>query len=139
MKLYTSIFKAIDQIKLLLIDAGLVDGITLTNEQLKVSKDTLFWHIAVKNEEGSKKQTYVTYSVISSQPTLYGDGIPHGYSVIIGLNIFSNKENVKDLIDDINTSADNFGWQFELSSAISYDHQLNLYTYPFNLLKVLTE
>ena len=139
MKLYTSIFKAIDQIKTLLIDAGLVDGITLTSEQLKDSKDTLFWHIAVKNEEGSKKQTYVTYSVISSQPTIYGDGIPRGYSVIIELNLYSNKENVKDVIDEINTSADNYEWQFELSSAISYDHQLNLYAYSFNLLKVITE
>ena len=133
MKVYQAMYQAYDSIKTVLGNAGLVDGTSLSPEQLKSSKKTLYWHLTVKSEEASKKQIYVTYELLTAAPLAYGSGKPIAYDVTIQLNIFTTKENIRTLIEKINDESEAKHWRFDLIIPPTYESQLKLYIYTFNL------
>lgn len=137
MKLYKALFNSIDEIRLLLSSAGLVEGTTLTAEQLKTTRKVLFWHIALRSEEASKKQTYATFDVLSIEPRDRGDGRVLTYKVNFQLTLFTNKEDIRSLIEEINQKAEESGWSFDLASGIEYEHTSRVFTYTFRLGKVV--
>lgn len=138
MKLYNALFDSINEIKIILSSAGLVEGVTLTPEQLKTSKKVLFWHIEVRSEEASRKSAYATFNVISIDPFTYADGKIIAYKVVFDLSIFTNKEDIKSLIQQIDLKAEENGWAFDLSAGITYEQASRLFSYSFNLSKVIS-
>lgn len=139
MKLFDALTQATSEIKEVLKSAGLVEGITLTQEELKSSRAVLFWFIEVKSEEASRKATYATFNVLKLNPSLYADGKIMSLKATIELNIFTNKEDINILMNDLNNTAEAAGWNFDLSNAPSYDQQTKLYNYNFLLEKNLYE
>ena len=139
MKVYQAMFKSFDNIKLVFDNAGLVDGTKLTLEDLKTTKGVLYWFLTVKSEEASKKQTYVTYDLLNATGSNYGDGEPMSYDVTLQINIFTNKENIQGLIENINIESELNGWKFDLATGPGYDTQIKLYIYTFNLKKVISD
>lgn len=137
MKLFDALNRAITEMKDLLTSAGLVEGITLTQEDLKNSRGVLFWFIEVKSEEASRKSTYATFNVTTIESKIHADGSPVSCKVTVELNIFTNKEDISILMNDLNNTAEAEGWTFDLASAPSYDSQSKLYNYNFKLGKHL--
>src|SRR5690606_25317028 len=90
--------QALDDLKALLIYAGLKDGSALTDEEIKVTKDVLFWRVVVANTDAAKKETYVTYNIMSAEPVNYQDGKPRSYEVTAFVNVFTRKEDINDLL-----------------------------------------
>ena len=116
MKLYEVLFKSISEIKNLLTQSGLTDGISLTPTEIKTSQAVLFWYIEVKNEEASRKSTYVTFSISNIQNYSYADGKIFTYKADVDVNIFTNKEDVSLLISDINNASETMKWDFDLAA-----------------------
>lgn len=139
MKLFDALTQAIAEIKEALNGAGLIEGITLNQEDLKSSRAVLFWFIEVKSEEASRKATYATFNVNTITPDLYGDGKTLAHKVTVELNIFTNKEDINILMNDLNNAAEAAGWAFDLASAPTYEQQAKLYNYNFLLEKHLYE
>lgn len=137
MKLYEAFYSAIDDITTTLISADLKKGSSFTPEIIKTSKDVLFWFLAVKTAEASAKETYVVYNIASITGEDYGDGEALDYNVTIGLNIYTTKEDVKELIRKINIACENNDWKFDLSGVPSYNPQLNMTIYLFTMKKVI--
>lgn len=135
MKLFDALTKAIIEAKNVLKSAGLIEGITLTQDELKSSKAVLFWFIEVKSEEASRKATYATFNINSIDGRLYGDGSYLSCEATVELNIFTNKEDISIMMNDINNTAEAADWRFDLASAPSYDSQSKLYNYNFKLRK----
>lgn len=135
MKTYNALFNSIDEIKLILSTAGIVDGVTLTPEQLKTTRKVLFWYISVRSTDASKKDTYVTFDVLEITPRVHGNGKPIAYRVTINLQIFTNKEDIRNLIKEINDAAEDNGWSFDLASNPDYEQTSRVFTYSFNLGK----
>lgn len=137
MKVHNVLFESLEDIKNVLTEAGLVDGVSLSETERKNSKKVIYWYISVRTAEDSKKTTYVTYRSTNFSPFQYGDGKPISYKADYQLDVFTNKENIKDLVTDLNNAFEGNGWTFELSNAeIEYDVANKLFTYPFKISKV---
>ena len=129
--------QALEDLKVLLIDAGLKDGSALTDEEVKSAKDVLFWRVVVVNTDAAKKETYVTYNIMSAEPVNYQDGKPRSYEVTAFVNVFTRKEDINDLLVAINTAAETHNWSFDLREALSYNPQLAFYAHTFELRKLV--
>lgn len=137
MKRYEAVFKAKDQIKQVLTNAGIKEGITLTPEEIKDYKKELFWYIELKSENASRKETYLTFNISDAKAGAKGDGRTLLFNVIVTLDVFTLKEDIQELIENVNTSAVNNGWDFDLVGNIDYEGQSKLYTYRFLLTKMV--
>ena len=133
MKPHEAMFKAISEVKLVLKSAGVLEGITLTPEAIKTTKDILFWFIAVKTEDASRKSTYVIFNVVEVNPFTYGDGKALSYKAQAQIALFTNKEDISSLIAAINNAAEEYGWDFDMLRPITYDQTSKLYNYLFAL------
>ena len=137
MKMYNALELAIAEIRDVLTAAGVTDGITLSQEELKTTKATLFWFIELRSEVASSKSTYITFNVTSINAFGHGDGRPLSYKVVINIDLFSNKENVNSIISAIDTSSEAADWDFDLTSSPTYDQLTKLFTYSFAATKVI--
>lgn len=138
MKSFEALFKAQDEMKELLSQCNLLEGISVNETELKEIKQDMYWHLFVKNTDASAKRTYLTYSVNTVVPLAWGDNKALNFDCSIELKIFTNKDEIRDLISTINSKADELNWRFEMSSPIQYESQSQKYTYTFILSKVIS-
>jgi len=139
MKLYQVMFAVNDSIKSTLSSAGLIDGLQATPEELKNNKSIMFWNITVPSELASLKPIFIVYNIRSIDNDEYLDGDPFSHTVIVNLTIYTNKDKVNDLIENINNACELNEWEFDLAGNVDYDPQLKLYIYPFQMEKVFSD
>lgn len=113
-----------------LTDAGFIDGISLTNEQVKNESTPLFWFMQVTTKAGSEKPRYITYEIISVDPLANGDGDTILRRGIAEINFYSRDKNIDAMIDSANNKfvADLFNFEY---SRVAYDNSNHLYNYTF--------
>lgn len=129
-KTYQALKDVVKIVADLLLEADLVEGLSLTPEQIKSENKPIFWYINTRSKEASEKETYITYSIIDLKPNEYGDGkiISRVPSVII--NVYSRERNINEIIENLNNVfVDNF-WTFELQN-IGFDNGTQSYNYTF--------
>lgn len=138
MKLYEALFKSFADVKSTLENAGLKDGFEISETELKSTKDVLFWKIEAKHTDATAKPIYVTFNIGDLKPLSYGDGIALNYQSLIILNLYTNKNDIENLVKLINDSCKVNGWKFDLAEQPIYNQSAKYYSYTFNMQKVIS-
>lgn len=120
----------INIVRNLLIDAGLVEGLSLTPEQIKTTVEPIFWHITTRSKDASDKPLYVTFNINELAPYNYGDGKVLARKPSVITNIYSRSRNVDELIENLNKTYVDKEWTFELRD-MGFDAGLQMYSYTF--------
>jgi hypothetical protein len=131
MRTSQAIFEAADKIQEILVAAGVKDGIKLGQEELKTSKDPLFWLINTPSQIASDKQTYVIYTVTTTPKIVSGDGKVISRQVSVTIDINSRLRINRDLITKIDEEFEKEGIILELNSPLTYNQATQLYNYSF--------
>jgi len=135
-KTYKAIDDTIEIIKNMLLQADLLDGLSLNQTQLKNASKPIFWYINTRSKEASDKETYISYTIQGLEPHEYGDGIILARVATVNVNIFTRRRNVDDLIKKLNDVFVDNNWTFELQNS-DYDSGLQFYTHTFSCQAVL--
>lgn len=135
-KTYKAIDDTIEIVKNMLLQADLLDGLSLNQTQLKNASKPIFWYINTRSKEASDKETYISYTIQSLEPHEHGDGIILSRVATVNVNIFTRRRNVDDLIKELNDVFVDSNWTFELQD-IDYDSGLQFYTHTFSCQAVL--
>jgi len=120
MKTVLAITESKKHVETILKLAGLKEGLSASPQEIKISQDVFFWYMAVTSKEASEKETYVTYTFRSLDPSHYSDNVPVIRKPSILIEVFSRKRNVDSLLESINDAFLSSSWTFELSS-MGYD------------------
>ena len=129
-KTHEAIDATIEAVKAILAGASLLDGLSLTPEQIKSTTTPIFWFINTKSKDASEKETYVTYYISGLPPIQYGDGVPVVRKASVIVEIFTRRMRVTQLTEDLNNAFLNVGWTFELQS-MNYDNGNQMYVHTF--------
>ena len=119
--------------------AGLVEGISLSNERLLATRDTTFWHGVVRNETVRQKDIYVTWHIASSGPNSRADNSAYLRDVTIAVDVFSKRgfdsEANHKLMEKLETTFAAAGYELELADEI-YEDDTKLFHYPLTLFRI---
>lgn len=139
MKTYEVMQYLADTGRNLLVAAGLIDGLTLNQDELKNEAQPIFWFINTNSKIASEKETYITYSISGAPPLSYGDGEVMTRQGILIVEIFTRKRSIDDLIKNLNDTFLENSWAFELGNW-NYDSSLQMYYYQFECqVKVISD
>ena len=121
-------------------NAGLVEGISLSNEKLLATRDTTFWHGVVRNETVRAKDNYVTWHIPASGAVARADNKINAREIVIAVDVFSKRsfdsEQNHKLLDKLETAFDENGFEVELASEM-YENDTQLFHYPMTLYKTI--
>ncbi len=126
----------VSKIRTILTSAGLVDGLTVT--ELTPSSAVLFWE-TISSKENDKRESFVTFDVISADPSEYGDGVPLVRIVHSIITINSKKRALNSLIHSIGDKFILEGWTFEMNSQKFYSVESGTYYQEFKVGCVVHE
>ncbi|MFA7136730.1 MAG: hypothetical protein WC125_12860 [Bacteroidales bacterium] len=124
----------------MLEDAGLVDGEKATEQQKRSSSVVLFWDTVLKSKIASDKQTYVVWTLVSTERKNHADDKVRAREAFAAYDIYTRRtktsRQVQDLISSLDEQASENGWQFEYNGPAEYERDTAIYHIAFNLYKI---
>jgi len=129
MKLIKALNDITTSVELALVNAGLIDGLSLDTDEIKTTESVLFWFITVKSKDASDKQSYLVWSYRLVNK-LYGDGKPLMYPFEAVITFYSRNKVVDDTLKDIEDAFIDLFYIFDYS-LIDYDTNRMMYVYQF--------
>lgn len=131
--------KARKDIRQSLTDAGLVEGITLTDAQLAEETRTCYWHGVVRNEKAKAKDNYLTYYIPTSDVVSRADNQAFLREVAIAIDVFSkcsfdSEKNMK-LLEDLENQFIKDGYEVEFADEF-FESETSLFHYPITIFKI---
>ena len=130
MKTIEAFIEAKTSVETALVAAGLLKGISLSADQIKNATTPIFWFIKLTSKDASEKEIYVTWSITSNVPFIYGDGAIKGRRVSTNVTVFARKQNVDSWLTAIENALRAVYWTFETQS-IDFDTGNQMYVYSF--------
>lgn len=123
----------------LLENIGLVQGITLSDEEIDKTTKTLFWHGVLRNPKARNKTTYVSYYFPSFESKISADNDDFLREVMVAIDVFSkrsfdSKDNL-DLLEKIENVFKDNGFEVEFAEEI-FESETSLFHYPLTLYKI---
>ena len=123
----------------LLKSIGMQEGIGLSDDDIEVTRNILFWHGVVRNPKARSKTTYLSYYFPSFERKYSADNDDFIREVMVAIDVFSKKSfdsaDNFDLLENIeNTFKDN-GFEVEFADEI-YENETSLFHYPITLYKL---
>lgn len=122
-----------------LIDAGLVEGITLTDAQLAEETRTCYWHGVVRNEKAKAKENYLTYYITATDAFSRADNQTFLREVTIAIDIFSKRSFDSDanmkLLEDIEKQFIKDGYEVEFADEF-FESETSFFHYPITIYKI---
>lgn len=132
-KVSEALIIARNKVEEILLSAGLLNGLGLTDAEIKAESKVLFWYMANTSETASNKSTYVVYNVPVLTPKAYGDGTILQRRPIITIDIVTNNRVIDDFIKTIDTAfVDSLG-NCEVSN-IGYKTQEKRFVYELEVM-----
>lgn len=123
----------------LLESIGLVQGITISDEEIDKTTKTLFWHGVLRNPKARNKTTYVSYYFPSFESKISADNDDFLREVMVAIDVFSKKSfDSKDNLDLLEKIEDVFkdnGFEVEFAEEI-FESETSLFHYPLTLYKI---
>lgn len=118
---------------------GLVQGITLSDEEIDKTTKTLFWHGVLRNPKARNKTTYVSYYFPSFESKISADNDDFLREVMVAIDVFSkrsfdSKDNL-DLLENIENVFKDNGFEVEFAEEI-FESETSLFHYPLTLYKI---
>lgn len=128
-----------NEIRNLLTNAGLLEGIGLTDAEIKNTTKTLFWHGVLRNPIARDKTNYVSYYFPDFESKYNADNDDFIREVMVAIDVFSKKSfDSKDNLDLLELLEDTFkdnGFEVEFADEI-YEDETALFHYPMTLYKL---
>lgn len=123
----------------LLESIGLVQGITLSDEEIDKTIKTLFWHGVLRNPKARNKTTYVSYYFPAFESKINADNDDFLREVMVAIDVFSkrsfdSKDNL-DLLENIENVFKDNGFEVEFAEEI-FESETSLFHYPLTLYKI---
>lgn len=136
----TAMKSAQNEIIKMLEDAGLIDGEKATDTQKRNSSVVLFWDTVLKSKAASDKQTYVVWTLVSTDKKNYADDKVRAREAFAAYDIYTRRtktsKQVQDLISSLDEQASEKGWQFEYNGPAEFERETAIYHIAFNLYKI---
>lgn len=124
----------------MLEDAGLVDGEKATEQQKQSPSVVLFWDTVLKSKIASDKQTYVVWTLVSTERKNHADDKVRAREAFAAYDIYTRRtktsKQVQDLISSLDEQASENGWQFEYNGPAEFERETAIYHIAFNLYKI---
>lgn len=124
----------------ILESAGLVDGEKATQQQQQNSATVLFWDTVLKSKSASDKQTYLVWTLVSTERKTRADDKVRAREAFGSYDIYTRRtktsKQVQDLISSLDEEATEKGWQFEYNGPAEYERDTAIYHIAFNLYKI---
>lgn len=131
--------KAREDIIRTLKQAGLREGISLSNEQLLDTRDTTFWHGVVRNEIVRAKDNYLTWNIAGSSASVRADNNAFLREITIAIDIFSKRsfdsEQNHKLLERIENQFTKDGYEVEFADEF-FESDTSLFHYPITIFKL---
>lgn len=126
------------EIKTILEDCGTLSGISLTTEKIMSTNKILFWRAGITNEIAFEKDTYIIYTITSSDIATIADNRTKTRDVMVALDIYTNKDlNTKSIVDLVSKIEDKlveYGWEVIYEEEI-LDNDNKTYHIPLTISK----
>ena len=124
----------------MLEDAGLVDGEKATEQQMRNPNTVLFWDTVLKSRTASDKQTYLVWTLVSTDRKNHADDKVRAREAFGAYDIYTRRtktsRQVQELISSLDEQATEKGWQFEYNGPAEYERDTAIYHIAFNLYKI---
>lgn len=117
----------------LLKQAGLKQGIGMTEQEIRQETTPMFWRMQIKGKAASEKHTYVVYSVNSVECVKWMDGSPHIYEAVVHVSFFTQSNKLIDTIKDVDQKFTKNDIPFNLVSS-DFDPATQLHFYTFGAM-----
>lgn len=125
----------------ILESAGLVDGEKATQQQQQNSATVLFWDTVLKSKSASDKQTYLVWTLVSTERKTRADDKVRAREAFGSYDIYTRRtktsKQVQDLISSLDEEATEKGWLFEYNGPAEYERETAIYHIAFNLYKTM--
>ena len=112
--------------------AGLINGIYLTREEIEKNEKIMYWRDFVVVKEGSEKDTYVVWHIDEMIPAVSGDGTVLYTTFKVSLFIRTKQYKHLQELALIEKSCKDNNIDFSFSSNL-YDSDLRSHNYVFTL------
>lgn len=123
----------------LLKNAGLQEGIGLTDQEIENTTKTIFWHGVVRNSKARNKQNYVSYYFPSIENKYSADNDDFVREVMVAIDVFSKRSfDAKANLDLLELLEDTFkdnGFEVEFADEI-FETETSLFHYPITIYKL---
>lgn len=124
----------------MLEDAGLIDGEKATEQQKRSPSVVLFWDTVLKSKIASDKQTYVVWTLVSTDKKNHADDKVRAREAFVAYDVYTRRtktsKQVQDLISSLDEQASENGWQFEYNGPAEFERDTAIYHIAFNLYKI---
>jgi hypothetical protein len=132
----TAIKCSCEDIIKLLEASGLIDG-----EKKSTSSSAIrFWDTELKSKEASDQQTYVVWSLVSTNRKNIADDKSRARNAFATIDIFSRRpitaKPIQNLITALDNAAEGLGWRFEYNGPVGYSKETTIYSIEFDLYKI---
>jgi len=120
-------------------DAGLLEGLGLSAEQLHKATAPCFWHGVVRNDKAKTKDAYVTWHIPSSAANTRADNKTLLREVTIAVDVFSKRsfdsEQNHKLLERMETAFVDNGYEVEMADE-TFETETGLFHYPMTIFKI---
>jgi len=130
MKVIEAINATTTELETILSEAGLINGLELTSDELTSEKGLIFWPAQVTSKAGSEKEQYMTYTPTAADPRDYGDGLVKVRTVTVLLELFSRNRSLTTEAATVENALTAKRWGFEFVS-FDYDPGNQMYVFTF--------
>lgn len=99
---------------------GFKNSVRINNQEIKNTKDVIFWQSACNNEDGAAKPIYITFYVYNTAVENYADNEIRCREVSVSINVWSTlKFGNNSLTHVLNKIENEFmaDWEIELSTS----------------------
>lgn len=131
--------KCRNEIITLLENAGLVNGIGLSDSAIDNETRTMFWHGVVRNAKARNKTNYVSYYFPAFENKYNADNDDFIREVMVAIDVFSKRSfDSKDNMDLLELLEDTFkdnGFEVEMADEI-FEPETSLFHYPLTIYKL---
>ena len=122
-----------------LINAGLVEGISLTDSQLMAQTKTCFWHGVVRNEKAKAKDNYLAWFIPGSEVAKSADNQAFLREVVITIDVFAKRsfdsESNQKLLEAVENQLTKDGYEIEFADEF-FESETSLFHYPITIYKL---
>lgn len=136
----TAMKLAQDEIIAMLESAGLTDGEKATQSQSNSSAAVLFWDTPLKSKGASDKQSYVVWTLVSTDKKTSADDLVRAREAFASYDVYTRRaktsKQVRELISSLDEKAIEKGWQFEYNGPSEYERETAIHHITFNLYKI---
>lgn len=130
MRTVSALIEAKASIESAFVAAGILNGLTLTPEEIEAATTPIFWFINVLSKDASEKEIYITYNIVNAPVIAYGDGNIQGFRITAQIFFFTRHPNIDTILSEVNEKFEANHWTFEFDS-FSRDSGNQLFVYSF--------